>query len=58
MEERVFGWVKHHPVLEVSGWVEDGWVDRRINEWIGGLVGGWMKEWMVGWVIGWGRMDG
>jgi hypothetical protein len=28
-------------------WVDDGWVGRGMDEWLGGWIDGWIDEWIV-----------
>ena len=40
----------------MGGWVDEGWVDRRMNGYMDGWLGGWKDGWVHGWLGG--RMDG
>lgn len=52
MDEWIGGW------MEGDGWMEDGWVDRRMEDgyvdgWMDGLKGEWMGGWMEGGCADW-----
>ena len=42
-----------YSVAEVRGWMDGGWVDRRMGGWMDGWMdGGWMDGRISGWMDG------